>query len=107
LTKGGYCGYYMVMVSVGVRDLKNQLSQYLQIVKNGEKVLITEHNKIIAEISLPEEGQGPSEIEESLKKLISMGKLLKAKRNSTLGKLQKNKVKIDWESIYQDTRAER
>ena len=42
------------MITVGIRDLKNQLSLYLQYVKNGEKVIITEHNKVIAEISIPE-----------------------------------------------------
>jgi antitoxin (DNA-binding transcriptional repressor) of toxin-antitoxin stability system len=42
------------MLTVGVRDLKNRLSHYLQYVKEGEKVVITEHNKIIAEITLPE-----------------------------------------------------
>ena len=41
------------MIAVGIRDLKNQLSQYLKHVKMGERVLITEHNKVIAEISLP------------------------------------------------------
>jgi len=41
------------MITVGVRDLKNQLSQYLQYVKRGEKIIITEHNRVIAEISSP------------------------------------------------------
>jgi prevent-host-death family protein len=39
------------MITVGVKDLKNQLSQYLQYVKHGEKIVITEHNRVIAEIS--------------------------------------------------------
>jgi antitoxin (DNA-binding transcriptional repressor) of toxin-antitoxin stability system len=42
------------MIAVGVKGLKNQLSQYLQYVKDGEKIIITEHNRIIAEIIVPE-----------------------------------------------------
>jgi prevent-host-death family protein len=55
------------MLMVGVRDLKNQLSQYLQYVKDGEKVIITEHNKIIAEISVP--------VQEK-ERLLNIGKIL-------------------------------
>lgn len=51
------------MIAVGVRDLKNQLSQYLQYVKRGERVYITEYNKVISEISLPKEEITNSDVE--------------------------------------------
>jgi antitoxin (DNA-binding transcriptional repressor) of toxin-antitoxin stability system len=41
------------MVSVGVRTLKDQLSQYLDLVKKGEKIVITQYNHPIAEITIP------------------------------------------------------
>jgi prevent-host-death family protein len=41
-------------MSVGIRELKNKLSQYLEKVKQGEKLAVTERGKIIAYI-LPSE----------------------------------------------------
>lgn len=94
------------MITVGVRELKNQLSQYLQHVKLGEKVFITEHNKIIAEISLPKNDVGNSTIEDKLQKMSLSGKLLRAKRNTSI-KLESELVsEIDWISEYQDNRSE-
>ena len=40
----------MVMVSAGIKKLKNNLSKYLCLVKKGEDVLITERGKVIARI---------------------------------------------------------
>ena len=38
------------MISVGVRDLKNNLSRYLSHVKDGEVILITKRGKPIARL---------------------------------------------------------
>jgi len=94
------------MIAVGVRDLKNQLSQYLQQVKLGEKVLITEHNKVIAEITLPKSDIGTSRIEDQLQLLSVSGKLLRAKRNKSI-KLETELIPgIDWVTEYQENRSE-
>jgi prevent-host-death family protein len=37
-------------MKAGIREVKNNLSRYLKYVKNGESVIITEHNKPIAKI---------------------------------------------------------
>jgi len=94
------------MISVGVRDLKNQLSQYLQQVKLGEKVLITEHNRVIAEISLPKNDVGTTKIEEQLQLLSISGKLLRAKRNKSITIDTELVPGIEWISEYQDNRSE-
>ena len=44
---------------VGIRDLKNQLTQYLRRTKRGQEVIITEHGKPIAVIR-PAEGVLPA-----------------------------------------------
>jgi antitoxin (DNA-binding transcriptional repressor) of toxin-antitoxin stability system len=94
------------MIAVGVRDLKNQLSQYLQQVKLGEKVLITEHNKVIAEITLPKSDIGNSRVEDQLQLLSVSGKLLRAKRNKSI-RLETELIPgIDWVSEYQENRSE-
>ncbi len=38
------------MKAVGVKLLKNKLSEYLRIVKTGQTVLITERDQVIAEL---------------------------------------------------------
>jgi antitoxin (DNA-binding transcriptional repressor) of toxin-antitoxin stability system len=38
------------MKVVGVRELKNQLSQYLQMARKGEYVLVTDRGEVVAEL---------------------------------------------------------
>lgn len=38
------------MTSVGIRDLKARLSNYIDKVKNGEQVIVTEHGEEVAVI---------------------------------------------------------
>lgn len=94
------------MIAVGVRDLKNQLSRYLQQVKLGEKVLVTEHNKVIAEISLPKNDIGASILEDQLQMLSVSGKLLRAKRNESLKMETRIHPEIDWIVEYHENRSE-
>jgi prevent-host-death family protein len=98
------------MITVGVRDLKNQLSQYLQYVKEGEKIIVTEHNRIIAEISVPEQKNTKISIEEKFEKLKKEGKMILSKRNETFVKkpeITEVDKKIAWESVYNEARADR
>jgi prevent-host-death family protein len=92
------------MIAVGVRDLKNQLSQYLQYVKHGERVFITEHNKVIAEISLPKKEISNTDVELELEKLTASGKLIKAKRNNSIQIKTITPDGINWISVYKDNR---
>ncbi len=92
------------MVVVGIRDLKNQLSQYLQYVKQGEIVYITEHNRVIAEISLPKEEISNADVELELDKLSAAGKLIKAKRNNSIQLETATPDGIDWISVYKENR---
>jgi antitoxin (DNA-binding transcriptional repressor) of toxin-antitoxin stability system len=95
------------MITVGVRDLKNQLSLYLQYVKNGEKIIITEHDKIIAEINVPSSKTKVSPLGAKLLHLSKNGNIILAKRNKSCVKLPKVQKKLDWEAAYNDVRADR
>ena len=44
------------MRAVGIRELKNRLSEYLRMVRGGEDILITDRGEVIAELRQP--GQG-------------------------------------------------
>ncbi|MCC6500647.1 MAG: type II toxin-antitoxin system prevent-host-death family antitoxin [Anaerolineales bacterium] len=58
----------MSETTVGARELKNNLSQYLRRVKEGEIILITERGKAIGQI-MPV----PETLEEKMKALAAAG----------------------------------
>ena len=45
------------MKTAGIRDLKNRLSFYLREVKRGEKILVTERDRVIATILPVQRGE--------------------------------------------------
>jgi antitoxin (DNA-binding transcriptional repressor) of toxin-antitoxin stability system len=46
------------MRTVGLKVLKNKLSEYIRVVANGETVLVTDRDRVVAEIR-PPHGRGP------------------------------------------------
>ena len=98
------------MVTVGIRNLKNSLSQYINLVKSGEKVVITDHNKIVAEL-VPSPGVSPASglLREYLDEQVLEGSILKSVKRTKIRK-RKGKHKYDesaLKKIYTDTRDER
>lgn len=43
----------VVIKTVGIRELKNKLSAYLQEVRRGIRILITDRNRVVAELREP------------------------------------------------------
>lgn len=41
------------MVSVGIRELKNRLSEYVRRVRRGEEFLVTDRGRVVAELREP------------------------------------------------------
>jgi prevent-host-death family protein len=41
------------MPTVGLRELKNRLSEYVRKVKSGETVLVTDRGEVVAQLSPP------------------------------------------------------
>ena len=41
----------VILITVGVRELKQNLSQYLSSVKSGERIIVTDRKKEVAVIS--------------------------------------------------------
>jgi antitoxin (DNA-binding transcriptional repressor) of toxin-antitoxin stability system len=44
--------------SVGLKVLKNKLSEYIRLAASGETVLVTDRDRVVAEISPPGAGRG-------------------------------------------------
>jgi len=61
------------MSTVGIRELKNRLTQYLRRTKQGEEVIITERGKPIALIQPIRSVEHPVSLEAQLAKLAAQG----------------------------------
>ncbi len=45
------------MRAVGLKTLKNKLSEYVRLVANGETVLVTDRDRVVAELTPPRAGR--------------------------------------------------
>jgi antitoxin (DNA-binding transcriptional repressor) of toxin-antitoxin stability system len=61
------------MKTVGVRELKNRLSEYIRQVRSGEAILVTDRGQVVAELAAP--GQGTTDTS------VPPGLLALARRN--------------------------
>ena len=41
------------MITVGIRELKDRLSAYIQMVRRGEEILVTDRGEVVAELRQP------------------------------------------------------
>lgn len=48
----------IAMRTVGLKILKNRLSEYIRLVSGGETILVTDRDRVVAELR-PPEGRGP------------------------------------------------
>ena len=51
--------YIASMRSVGLKVLKNKLSEYVRLAAQGETVLVTDRDRVVAEIVPPEKSRTP------------------------------------------------
>lgn len=61
------------MKTVGIRELKDRLSEYLRQVRSGESVLVTDRGEVIAEVSPPGRGTGDAGVPAGLIALARRG----------------------------------
>jgi antitoxin (DNA-binding transcriptional repressor) of toxin-antitoxin stability system len=47
------------MRSVGIKVLKNKLSEYVQLAANGETILVTDRDRVVAELVPPRQERSP------------------------------------------------
>jgi antitoxin (DNA-binding transcriptional repressor) of toxin-antitoxin stability system len=45
------------MRAVGIRALKDRLSEYVRVAADGETVLVTDRDKVVAELGPPQAGR--------------------------------------------------
>jgi prevent-host-death family protein len=61
------------MKSVGVRELKNRLSQYLREVRAGERVVVTDRGDVVAELTPPGAESSDGSVPMGLRTLARQG----------------------------------
>lgn len=73
------CGYIAFMTSIGIRDLKNNLSRVILRVSEGESIDVTDHGRVVARLTPP-----PSDDVEvdGFQRLVSEGTILPASEQS-------------------------
>ena len=66
------------MRAVGLRILKNQLSEYVRLAASGETILVTDRERVVAELVPPREGRAPSVQDALLAEAVRKGWLTPA-----------------------------
>jgi prevent-host-death family protein len=62
------------MVTAGIKELKNQLSRYIALVKKGDDVLITERGRVIARVV--KEDSRRSSLRKAMQALVLKGQVV-------------------------------
>jgi antitoxin (DNA-binding transcriptional repressor) of toxin-antitoxin stability system len=57
LDEGASGSYLAIMRAVGLKILKNRLSEYVRLAASGETVLVTDRERVVAELTPPREGR--------------------------------------------------
>jgi prevent-host-death family protein len=63
------------MKSVGLRDLKNRLSEYVREVRSGQAVLVTDRGEVVAELIPPGQATDERGVSSALVALARRGQL--------------------------------
>ncbi len=61
------------MRTVGIKTLKNKLSEYVRLASQGETVLISDRDRVVAELVPPRETRSPVVADAVLAELIRSG----------------------------------
>ena len=67
-------GSYLDRVrAVGLKILKNRLSEYVRLAQGGETILITDRDRVVAELGPPGQGRSESVSDAVLAEMIRQG----------------------------------
>jgi|GEM_PF-363369 len=72
--------YNWLMETVGIRELKNRLSEYVRQVRGGETIQISSHGEVVAELRVPET-KHPEGTPAGLRELLRRGTARRIVRN--------------------------
>jgi antitoxin (DNA-binding transcriptional repressor) of toxin-antitoxin stability system len=70
------------MKTVGIKELRNRLSEYMETVRRGEVILVTDHGEVVAELWPPTRSEACPSLDPGLASLAPRGILSLGKPNS-------------------------
>jgi prevent-host-death family protein len=59
--------------AVGLKTLKNKLSEYVRMAARGETILVTDRDRVVAELVPPREGRSPWLADAQLAEAVRQG----------------------------------
>ena len=65
--------YRREMRAVGIKTLKNRLSEYVRLAAAGETVLVTDRDRVVAELRPPSSGRAETAEDAQLAELVRQG----------------------------------
>jgi antitoxin (DNA-binding transcriptional repressor) of toxin-antitoxin stability system len=65
--------YFRAVRAVGLKTLKNRLSEYVRLAANGETVLVTDHDRVVAELAPPRAGRSEALADAMLAEAVRRG----------------------------------
>jgi len=99
------------MKTVGIRELKNNLSRYVRLVKTGETVLVTDRDTVVAELRPYGKDLkiGEKKTEKVLEQMEKSGALIRAKRKQSIVDtlIIEEYPNLPYKEIYDKTREDR
>lgn len=115
LDGSSYGSYNESMKAVGIKVLKNKLSEYLRMVQGGEVVLVTDRGEVVAEIRQPTVAAGGvSRWRAFVNEQVRRGVMLPATRSSVAlpELLADNPLPVriadeDFRAAYEECRSDR
>ena len=64
------------METVGLRELKNRLSEYIRRVRAGEAVVVTDRGQVVAELRSPVNAPSGTKVDTAVARLVNRGLLV-------------------------------
>ena len=71
------------MRAIGLKVLKNKLSEYVRLAQGGETILVTDRDRVVAELVPPRPGRSPILADAVLAELVRKGWMTPAARPLT------------------------
>ncbi len=70
------------MQTVGLRELRNRLSQYIRRVRDGQAVVVTDRGRVVAELRPPGQIPAGTKIDPAVARSVNRGLLVPGARNN-------------------------
>lgn len=93
------------MYAVGLKMLKNRLSEYIRLAAGGERVLVTDRDRVVAEIMAPHAATASSVSDVVLAELVRKG--LMSPPAARTGRPPRGKPVAPLDEILAELRADR